>query len=817
MFSNYLTIAWRQIVKNKLYAGINVLGLVVGLLVFVFGVLLVNYERGHDQQWSNAERIYAAGTLFGPSAGVGFSQSSGIYSAFAPFIDAEIDGVEQIARTVGGEFLISHSDDHFYEFIRFADPSLLQIFDFTYLAGDARALEDPSGVLITREIAEKFFGSIDVLGEVLTLDHDVSVNVAAVIENLPADVHFVSMIVGAQTFGIVAPLQALNAARDYDLAGNFNNLSSSDLTYMLVAPGKDQAWLQQSLDGVFERHYPAEQRDFIAGLKVRPLGETNTLLWDSTGLPVLDTIRLLAFLVLIVAIVNYTNLATAQSLGRAREIGLRKTMGASRGQLVTQFLVESVVIAAIAMLIAIALLEVAIPIYNGITGRALEMNYALTMPWLVLATGAVGVVAGAYPALLITRATPIDALRDGGKRGAHGARFRSAMLVLQFSISIFMLAMVMVTYFQNKKIEQASDIYPRSEIITMKRLGVESIQLRMATLRNELLNIPGVEAVTYSSMVPYLQSNSSFDVTPQAGDESQSFLLKQLIVDEHFLSTYDTPLLAGRGLSREIASDSIREGVLAANVVINELAVARLGYPSAEAALNQVFYDITKQRDSRAYTIVGVFPDQNFQGFHNEIKATALLMLPQGEVSSGPDAYSFGSIRVTAGTGMADTLAQVERVWDSLIEDYPLQSEFLDETFGQTFVFYSAMTFVLGVFAFVALSLSLVGLFGLAAFMASSRTREIGIRKVMGANTGQIVRLLVWQFSRPVIWALLFSLPLAYFAANTYLSFFADRIDASAGIVAFSGLLGVFVSWSIVAMHAIKVASANPIQALRYE
>jgi putative ABC transport system permease protein len=625
------------------------------------------------------------------------------------------------------------------------------------------------------------------------------------------------MLVGPDGFGVIAPLQALNAARDYDLAGNFNNLSTSDLTYMLLAPGKDRDWLQQSLDGIFERHYPEQDSVFITGMRVRPIVEANTLIWDAVGLPVLDSIRLLAFLVLIVAIVNYTNLATAQSLGRAREIGLRKTMGANRQQLVTQFLVESICIAAIAMLIALALLEILIPLFNSLSGRAVTMNYTETVPWLVLATLLVGIVAGAYPAVLITRATPIDALRDGSGRGAGGARFRSAMLVLQFSISIFMLAMVMVTYFQNKKIEDSSNIYPRSEIITMKRLGVESIQARMDTLRSELMKVPGIEAVSYTSMIPYLQSNSSFNVTREAGDADQSFLMKQLITDEYFMETYDVPLVLGRGLSREIESDTIKEGVLSANVVLNELAVSRLGFSSPQAALNQVFYDVVESRESRAYTIVGVFPNRNFQGFHNEIKPTALLMLPQSDASPGPDGYRFGSIRVSGSVGLADTLGEIEAVWESLIPDYPLQSEFLDDTFGQVYEVYSAMTYVLGGFAFVALSLSLVGLFGLAAFMASSRTREIGIRKVMGANTGQIVRLLIWEFSRPVIWALLFALPLAFLAANAYLSFFADRISMPAGIVGFAGLLGVFVAWTIVAMHAVKVASASPINALRYE
>jgi putative ABC transport system permease protein len=293
--------------------------------------------------------------------------------------------------------------------------------------------------------------------------------------------------------------------------------------------------------------------------------------------------------------------------------------------------------------------------------------------------------------------------------------------------------------------------------------------------------------------------------------------MKQITIDENFLATYDIPLLHGRALKSEIASDTVRAGVLAANVLVNELALSRLGFASAAEALNQTFYDVVTSRAPRAYTIVGVFPDQNIQGFHNEIKPTTLKMHSFGIAEPGPGAYRFGSVRITGGNDMAATRDQVEMVWDNLIDDYPMQSEFLDDTFAETFEVYASMTYVLAAFAFLASALSLVGLFGLAAFMAESRTREIGLRKVMGADTGQIVRLLVWQFSRPVLWALLIALPGAYLAADMYLNFFAERIELPEGIIVFAGLLSVFVSWAVVAMHAIRVAGASPINALRYE
>lgn len=280
------------------------------------------------------------------------------------------------------------------------------------------------------------------------------------------------------------------------------------------------------------------------------------------------------------------------------------------------------------------------------------------------------------------------------------------------------------------------------------------------------------------------------------------------MVDENFLSTYDIPLLKGRNFSSQISGDTMIKEALTVNVIVNELFVAKLGFSSPGDAINRVYYDYPTQREPRTYTIVGVTPNQNFQGFHNKIHPTVFMMRP--------DAMRFASIRVD-GEKMADTLSRIESVWNTLNPDYPIQSEFLDDTYGKVFKIFSATTRILGGFAFIALTLSTIGLFGLSAFIADSRTREIGIRKVMGASMMQIIRLLVWQFSRPVMWALLLALPLAYFASGSYLNIFADRLSMPAGIIVIAGILAVVFAWGIVAIHAVKIARASPIKALRYE
>ncbi len=281
MIKNYLLIAWRQILKNKLYASINILGLVVGISVYIYGSLLVTYERSHDAFYENSARIFTAGSLFSATANIGVAETDGIYTAFAPFILAEVEELEEVARIVQAEFLLSVDNEHFYQRIRFADPSFMKIFNFNYLEGDDRALDDPSGILMTKSSATKFFGDSPALGRVLTLDHGMSLHVTAVVADLPANTHFNSSIVGGNKFEMVAPLAALNRVSDYDLAGNFNNLSSGDYTYMLLPADKSPDWLQAKLDGIYESHFPEESREFVTGINVRPLVEANTMLWDA--------------------------------------------------------------------------------------------------------------------------------------------------------------------------------------------------------------------------------------------------------------------------------------------------------------------------------------------------------------------------------------------------------------------------------------------------------------------------------------------------------------------------------------------------------
>lgn len=385
---------------------------------------------------------------------------------------------------------------------------------------------------------------------------------------------------------------------------------------------------------------------------------------------------------------------------------------------------------------------------------------------------------------------------------------RSFMIGAQFAISAFMLALVTIVYMQNEKTNESSYVFPRAEIYTIDRLRVEGINDRLDTLRNELDALPNVEGVAFSSQVPFEQNSSMIGVSLQRSDKAGQFDLMRLRMSPEFLDVYGIPLLAGRELTRDIKNDTRTPESETINVLVNELALSQLGVVEPIDAINKRFYSLEEERSEYEFIVVGVVPTQNILGLFNKEKAWMYQYAPAS--------LRIGSIRISGGN-FRQTVAGIEDVWDRVIPEYPIQGRFLDDVFNDFYDILRYMNMALAGFAFVALSLALIGLFGLAAFMAAQRTKEIGIRKVHGASSMQIARLLVWQFSRPILWALVVALPAAYFGSSAYLNFFSDRIDSPIPILIVSGAIAVLLAWLTIAGHAIRIARSNPIGALRYE
>lgn len=811
MFKNYILIALRNLGRNKLYSLINIGGLALGMAVFIFATIVANYERTHDSFFEKSDRIFTLGSIYSPTANVGIIEDDTVYLALAPHLEAEFPDIEAIARVVKHEFLLSMGDRNFYQAIKFTDKDFLKIFDFDYVAGDSSALDDPSGIILTETIARKYFPDQNAMGKIISLDHRKNLKVTAVIRDMPRNSHFSSSLFG-DYFEVFAPLPVLNALTGYNLEGDWNSLNSGNLTYVLLPEHLDGVWLEEQANSVFDRHASDYAQKNISRVISRRLQDMNLVFWDVIGWPVIDGMMILAFLVLIIGGLNYANLATAQALGRSKEVGLRKTLGASKKQLLTQFLVESVSTAFIALVISLAALEIIIPFFNDSLNKVLFLDYASLLPLLLGIPLLMGLISGLYPAYVITRVKPVEALNNMLGSGSKGSIVRSCMIGAQFVFSIFMLAMVAVVSLQNEKVKQSSEIFPKSQIVTLERLGVDDMRGRLDTLKRELSSIEGVKNVTFSNQVPFEQSNWIFGGSQNSGDVSSKVSLYRILVDYDFLKTYDIPLIEGRDFSRDFAQDMETKDSKVVNVIVNIQALKKLGFASAQDALNKSFYQVYGNNEngkkSKAFVIVGVMEDQNFLGLHNNIKPIVFRIDPRN--------YYTASIRIK-GENFSRIIEEIEGVWKDVNPDYPIQMKFLDDYFENAFKQSKMVNIVLAGFTTVAFALAFVGLFGLAAFMAGRRTKEIGIRKVMGAQTYQIVVLLIWQFSRPVLWALPVALPLSYFAANAYLNRFSDRIESIEILIFLSGIVAIVMAWMIVSGHAIRVSRRKPIHALRYE
>lgn len=808
MFRNYVKIALRSILKNKLYAAINILGLAMGLAIYLFGGFLSDYEYSHDAFFENAERVYNIRGNVSSDANIGVGQIDGVQGAVGPHIKTDLSEVEATARTIMNEFLVSIGEDNYYETVRFADPELLQIFDFEFIEGDETALDGSTSIIISTSIAEKYFGDENPIGKSITLDHEHDLTVAALINDVPQNSHFNSQIVMSRPLSIIIPMRAMERITEFQPDTNWGNTSMGNLTYVMLPEHLDQQWLQSQMDGIHERHMPDEQKEFLDGFEVRPLIDANTAIWDMLGIPVIAVVEVLGIMVLIIACVNYTNLATAQSMGRAREVGLRKTLGAGRGQLLAQFIIESMTITLFAMVIALTILELIIPLFNSATGKILTIDYLDTLPWLLMTTVTVGVLAGSYPAYLITKTNPIEALRDTARKGRAAGWIRGTMIGVQFTFSVCILAMVLVVYAQNAKVEESSRIFPKEQIYTLDRLNVDQMEDRHEVLRNEMLTIPYVTDFTLSSQVPYEQNNSTIKASTILNDFSNGVNLNQLNIDDRFIEAYEIPMIAGRNISRDIALDThIRERGTS-NVMVNEIGARSLGFETPQAAIGQIFYEDEGDDGITTYTIVGVMADRNILGLFNVVKPFFFFKRDAS--------YRLASIKISA-NAPASVVDEIEEVWQEVYPDYPMKGNFLDETFQMIYMIFDMGTKALAAFAFFALFLAAIGLFGLAAFMAEQRTKEIGIRKVLGASNNQIVQLLIWQFSKPVLWATPLALGLAYFASSAYLEFFAERIGLPYGMLIGAGLCGLIIAWLTVATHAFNIAKTNPVNALHYE
>jgi putative ABC transport system permease protein len=812
MLLSHLTIAIRSILKNKLFSCINIGGLTVGLAIFLFTDILANYERNYDTFFDKSEQIHVSVSHFKPGGPVGVPSAPAVPSATAARL-REIPGVERAVRSFDRPFVAQVGDSKFYQNIRFFDDGLLDIFEFDFISGDpATVLQAPTSLIISDKVAEKLFGSEDPLNRIITLDGKHDMQVSGVYRSLPGNSHFTNSYISDNPFDMGGSVEALAQLTDFDTAGDWQSISANDVTYVLLAAGVTPESLEPALDQLLATHFPNDMTQLLSAIRLDHVSHLNTYLEDAIGIPIYAVIQVIGVLILLVAILNYTNLATAQAVGRALEVGIRKTMGANRARLFMQFIVEAVTLTMIAAGLAVAILQVVLPILNDALNRNAssavfsDPGIALFVISVVLATG---LISGSYPAVVLARMQVVTVLSGGTRFGTH--RLRNAMLGVQFTFAVLLTTMVFVINAQNDKVNETARIFDQEHIVNLLQIRPD-MRPSYDTLVNELRAIPGVQHVSGASMVPFEARQSLREMTTARTSEDK-IITNVYQVDEDFMAVFEVPQVAGRGLLRAQGDlvaewETEEDAPTAVNILINELAVSEFGWASPQEAVGKVLYQISTDPGPGAYTIVGVVENRDFIGIFGGLKASMFVLRP--------GTFTTVSMRIAEENTDA-TVAAIETVWNRIYPAYPVTRNFLDDQFNNSFELFELIGQALAGLAIMATFLAGLGLFGLAAFLAETRTREIGLRKVMGADIPVIVRLLLWQFSKPVAVAVAIGTPLAVLASQQYLNFFAQRVALGPVVFLVSATLIMGFAWVTVATHAIRVARVNPITSLRYK
>jgi putative ABC transport system permease protein len=804
MLRNYLRVALRALRKQKGYTAINVAGLAVGLACCGFIGLYVQDERSYDRFHERADRIVR---VVREIRSAGQEEGSAPTSApTGPALEAELPEVEHAVRFVMASGLLERTAGaervRYQEpAVAYVDPTVFEVFTFPLLAGDSdRALVEPNAVVLTETLARKYFGTENPVGQALLLDDQVTLTVTGVMADVPPTSHLAfDAMVSYATWEATAPDWLLTE-------WNANYL----YTYLLLPEGYDPAALEAKLPAFVERHLGAVARETFESLafRLQPLTSIylHSDLQGEAG-PVGDPTRLYVFslvglFILLIACVNFTNLATARAATRAKEVGLRKSLGAWRSQLVGQFLGESVLVSLAAFVLAMALIQLLLPVFNVLAGKEVGSlwshggRFALALGALALV---VGVGAGGYPAFFLSGFRPAAVLRGPFRGSRQGATLRKGLVVFQFAVTIVLLVGTAVVFRQLGYMRAQGLGFEGEQLLVIDFQGDTAVQERWEAVEAELADAEGVAGVSFSSSVPG-ERHGQFSIAYEGPDGTeQRGDMNAYAVDYAFVPTYGLSLAAGRNLSADVPTDTTRAYLL------NEAAVAALGYRTPEEVIGRRFNLGGLDEEGE---VVGVVRDFHYHGLREAVEPLVLHVLPEF--------YGYATARVRAGQAR-EAVAALERAWAEAVPHRPFEYQFLDERFDQQYRADEQFGRIFGVFAGLAILVACLGLFGLAAFTAQQRTKEIGVRKVLGASVASLVALLSRDVLKLVLVAFAVAAPLSWFAMSRWLEGFAYRTPLGPLVFLAAGALALLLALATVSTQALRAASADPIKALRYE
>jgi putative ABC transport system permease protein len=799
---NYLAASLRNLARNRLYAALNIIGLAVGmagaLLVFLFVRDELSYDEflpGYTHTYLLSERIDVAGQapILTPTT----------QSEVASLLRADFTAVQAITRLTPAQLPLRQREIEANEKIYWADASLFDVLPLPAIAGDLKsALQRPNSIVLTRRMARKYFGADAPIGRSMEIDRQHTMQVTAVLEDLPSNTHLDTEI-------ITSGSTAFSQLAKFDAQGGSGG-SDSVYTYLRLAPDADVQALQNALPEFVARHPRFYARNSKVILSLTPLDAvyltpvTQKAMKHGGNVETIRSVAAVGALIVLVAIINFVNLSTARAARRAVEVGVRKAVGATRNHLITQFIGESLLTAAVAMAVAVLFVEWLLPLLNDFLDREIAFHYFTDGPLiaaLLVLTAVVGLLAGTYPAFVLSAFSPVTVLKGSAISVGGSGLVRQTLVVVQFAVLIALILSTTVIYRQA--------IYAMNEGM---RLDKDAVLLIRTTCQNafkdEIRNLPGVRDAACSSAhaLNFEKTTHSFIVA----DGTLKWITASA-VDFGFFELYGVRPVAGRLFERARVSDALPVDFLHGNpskhqprVLINEAAVYTAGFPSPQAALGKFILWGEKWPSQ----IVGVIPDFTVDAVHSTVRPSLYAVAPH---------YSTMLSVKLSGQDLPETLQSIDALWRRLGDAKPIDRFFLDQHLQSLYLDITRQMTLFAVFAAIAVVIACLGLFGLSVFTAERRTKEIGIRKAMGASRGDVLQLLLWQFTQPVLWANLIAWPAGYLAMRRWLEGFAYHVDLDLpGFIAAS-IAALLIAWATVLGHALRVVRARPVSALRYE
>jgi putative ABC transport system permease protein len=807
MIKNYLKTAVRNLFKHKGYTFINILGLAIGMAACLLIILFVRHELSYDGYHRNSDRIYRV-AMAARWGGRDFDIAV-VPAATAKAMVTDFPEVEDAVRfRQRGDYIVQYKDQSFREEkIIFTDTTFFKLVSLPLLQGDAdRALIEPYSIVLSRKTAQKYFRDEDPLGKTLKLDNRQDYNVTGIFEEIPDNTHF--------HFDILLSMESIEESRDLSWG------SQNFQTYILLRQDADPSALEAKFPQMLEK-YMWPQFAQILGITVEEIHKS-TDMWAKFYLQPLKRIHLhsdllgelgpnndiryiyifsaIALFILIIASINFMNLSTARAAGRAKEVGLRKVLGSQRRQLIIQYLIESTFLSSISIIFAIGIVVLALPAFNQLSGKSLEIStiFLQGMPfYLILLAVLTGFLAGSYPSFFISAFQPIQVLRGKMKIGVKSGMMRNALVVFQFTASIILIIGTMVVFKQLRYIQNKNLGFNKEQVLILDNAYL--LEKQAKTFKEKMKTYPQILNASICGYLPVPSMRSNDGIFPEGKrDDEHSTSFQNWIVDYDYLETMGMKLVEGRFFSQEFSTDDQA-------AVINQSVAKQFSWPAPVGRrLGRI---INQKGDIELYTVIGVVEDFHFESLRENIGPLVMFL---GE-SQGNISFRLKTQDVSSAIGL------LEQQWKLFLPNQPFEYSFLDERFEQMYQSEQKIGKIFTVFAVLAIFIGCLGLFGLAAFTAEQRTKEIGIRKVLGATSPRIIRLLLKEFLILVGIANLIAWPVAYLVMNRWLSDFAYRISPHILIFLFAGILTLAVALLTVSFQAVKAALADPVRSLRYE